>query len=206
VSVPFRERNPVTIGAISLAVMAMLVLAAFKADHLPLIGGGDTYYASFSEAGGIKPNDEVRVAGVRVGKVKAVDLDGDHVKVEFLIDSGTEFGTQTGAQIKVKTLLGQMFLSLEPDGSGQLAEGSTIPTSRTKSPYDVVKVMSLPASVFWNAEMTGSLAVLRTEKPTMLSLSSEPELPLDAAQPDRMAGTARAAAVSAMSLFRWIMV
>jgi len=51
VSVPFRERNPVTIGAISLAVMAMLVLAAFKADHLPLIGGGDTYYASFSEAG-----------------------------------------------------------------------------------------------------------------------------------------------------------
>ena len=145
-SLPFRERNPVTIGAISLAVIALLILAAFKADHLPLIGGGDTYYASFSEAGGIKPNDEVRVAGVRVGKVKAVDLDGDHVKVEFLIDSGTEFGTQTGAQIKVKTLLGQMFLSLEPDGSGQLAEGSTIPTSRTKSPYDVVKAFSGLAS------------------------------------------------------------
>ena len=145
-SVPFRERNPVTIGAISLAVIALLILAAFKADQLPLIGGGDTYYASFSEAGGIKPNDEVRVAGVRVGKVKAVELDGDHVRVEFLIDSGTEFGTRTGAQIKVKTLLGQMFLSLEPDGSGQLAEGSTIPTSRTRSPYDVVKAFSGLAS------------------------------------------------------------
>jgi len=47
---------------------------------------------------------------------------------------------------------------------------------------------------------------LRTEKPTMLSLSSEAELPLEAAQPDRMAGTARAAAVSAMSLVRWVMV
>ena len=125
-SVPFRERNPVTIGAISLAVMALLVLAAFKADHLPLIGGGDTYYASFSEAGGIKPNDEVRVAGVRVGKVKAVDLDGDHVRVEFLIDSGTEFGTQTGAQIKVKTLLGQMFLSLEQYQNPTLAALSTL--------------------------------------------------------------------------------
>ena len=145
-SVPFRERNPVTIGAISLAVIALLILAAFKADQLPLIGGGDTYYASFSEAGGIKPNDEVRVAGVRVGKVKAVELDGDHVRVEFLIDSGTEFGTRTGAQIKVKTLLGQMFLSLEPDGSGQLAEGSTNPTSRTRSPYDVVKAFSGLAS------------------------------------------------------------
>ena len=145
-SVPFRERNPVTIGAISLAVIALLILAAFKADQLPLIGGGDTYYASFSEAGGIKPNDEVRVAGVGVGKVKAVELDGDHVRVEFLIDSGTEFGTRTGAQIKVKTLLGQMFLSLEPDGSGQLAEGSTIPTSRTRSPYDVVKAFSGLAS------------------------------------------------------------
>ena len=145
-SVPFRERNPVTIGAISLAVIALLIVAAFKADQLPLIGGGDTYYANFSEAGGIKPNDEVRVAGVRVGKVKAVELDGAHVRVEFLIESGTEFGTKTGAQIKVKTLLGQMFLALEPDGSGQLAEGSTIPASRTRSAYDVVKAFSGLAS------------------------------------------------------------
>jgi phospholipid/cholesterol/gamma-HCH transport system substrate-binding protein len=72
VSTPFRERNPVVIGAISLAVLAALILLAFRADDLPLIGGGDTYYAAFSEAGGLKPNDEVRVAGVRVGKVDAV--------------------------------------------------------------------------------------------------------------------------------------
>ena len=145
-SVPFRERNPVTIGAISLAVIALMILAAFKADKLPLIGGGDTYYAAFTEAGGLKPNDEVRVAGVRVGKVKAVDLDGDHVKVEFLIEKGTDFGKDTGAQIKVKTLLGQMFLALEPKGSGQLEEAATIPTSRTRSPYDVVKAFSGLAS------------------------------------------------------------
>ena len=68
-SVPFRERNPVIIGAVSLAVIAAFILAAFKAEGLPLIGGGDTYYAAFSEAGGLKANDEVRVAGVRVGKV-----------------------------------------------------------------------------------------------------------------------------------------
>lgn len=141
-SLPFRERNPVIIGAVSLATIAMLILAAFKADHLPLIGGGDTYYASFSEAGGMKPNDEVRVAGVRVGKVKSVDLAGDHVRVQFLIANGTKFGTETGAEIKIKTLLGATFLALVPQGGGQLKEGSTIPVSRTKSPYDVVQAFS----------------------------------------------------------------
>jgi len=137
-SVPFRERNPVIVGAVSLAVIAALVLAAFRAEDLPLIGGGDTYYAAFSEAGGLKANDEVRIAGVRVGKVKSVDLDGDHVRVEFLVDRGVDFGSTTAAAIKVKTLLGAMYLSLQPDGGGQLAEGSEIPRQRTSSPYDVV--------------------------------------------------------------------
>ena len=141
-SVPFRERNPVTIGAISIAVILGLLVVAFKAADLPLIGGGDTYHASFSEAGGIKPNDEVRIAGVRVGKVRAVDLDGDKVKVTFKVDTPSKFGTETGAEIKVKTLLGAMYLSLTPEGPGQLEEDSTIPMSRTKSAYDVVQAFS----------------------------------------------------------------
>ena len=141
-SVPFRERNPVVVGAVSLAVIAAFVLAAFRAEDLPLIGGGDTYYAAFSEAGGLKANDEVRIAGVRVGKVKSVDLEGDHVRVQFLVDSGVDFGAQTGAAIKVKTLLGAMYLALEPAGSGQLEEGSEIPADRTSSPYDVVQAFS----------------------------------------------------------------
>ncbi len=141
-SVPFRERNPVVIGAVSLAVIVAFILAAFRAEDLPLIGGGDTYYAAFSEAGGLKANDEVRIAGVRVGKVQKVDLAGDHVRVEFLVDSGVDFGSTTAAAIKVKTLLGAMYLSLEPDGSGQLAEGSEIPRERTTSPYDVVQAFA----------------------------------------------------------------
>ena len=141
-SVPFRERNPVIIGAVSLAVIFAFILAAFRAEDLPLIGGGDTYYAAFSEAGGLKANDEVRIAGVRVGKVQKVDLAGDHVRVEFLVDSGVDFGSTTAAAIKVKTLLGAMYLSLDPDGSGQLAEGSEIPRERTTSPYDVVQAFA----------------------------------------------------------------
>ena len=141
-AVPFRERNPVIIGAVSLAVIAVMILAAFRAQDLPLIGGGDTYYADFSEAGGLKADDEVRIAGVRVGKVESVDLDGDHVKVAFRLDSGADFGDETLAAIKVKTLLGAMYLSLEPAGSGQLDAGSEIPIKRTSSPYDVVDAFS----------------------------------------------------------------
>ena len=141
-STPFRERNPVVVGAVSLVVVLGLILLAFNADKLPIIGGGDTYYADFSEAGGLKANDEVRIAGVRVGKVDSVSLDGDHVKVGFRIENHADFGTDTRAAIKVKTLLGAMYLSLEPAGAGQLPEGSEIPVDRTSSPYDVVQAFS----------------------------------------------------------------
>ncbi len=137
--IPFRERNPVVIGAISLSMLAASLVVAFRANDLPVIGGGDTYYAAFAEAGGLKPNDEVRIAGVRVGKVDAVELDGDHVRVSFKVDAAEEFGPTTNAAIEVKTLLGAMFLSLEPAGKGQLPEKSTIPIERTSSPYDVVE-------------------------------------------------------------------
>jgi phospholipid/cholesterol/gamma-HCH transport system substrate-binding protein len=156
-SVPFRERNPVVIGAIGLAVISAMVLAAFRAEDLPLIGGGDTFYAAFEEAGGLKANDEVRVAGVRVGKVQAVDLDGDHVRVEFTVERGVDFGSETGAGIRVKTLLGAMYLSLVPNGTGQLEEGAEIPVSRTTSPYDVVEAFSGLADTSQRID-TGQLA------------------------------------------------
>ncbi len=136
--VPFRERDPVKIGAVSLLTLALLVLVAFKAGSLPLIGGGDVYYAEFADSSGLKRNDEVRIAGVRVGKVTGVELAGDKVRVQFRIKTDSRFGPQTHAEIKVKTLLGAMFLALQPRGPGQLSEGATIPASRTRAAYDVV--------------------------------------------------------------------
>ena len=135
---PFRERNPVVIGAISFALLAMLFVAAFRAQDLPLIGGGDTYYAAFEESGGLKVNDEVRLAGVRIGKVNSIEIEDGEVKVGFQIKTDARFGDETRATIKVKTILGSMFLSLEPGGEGQLEEEGTIPVERTTSPFDVV--------------------------------------------------------------------
>lgn len=139
---PFRERNPVVIGAVGLTVLALLAVAAFNADRLPLIGDGETYSAAFAEAGGLKPGDEVRIAGVKVGKVKEVDLDGDHVKVTFKIKGEPGFGTETGASIRIKTILGAKYLALHPKGGGQLAPGSEIPLKRTVPAYDVVQAFS----------------------------------------------------------------
>src|SRR3954451_7686080 len=141
-SKPFRERNPVVIGAISLAVIAVMILAAFRAQDLPLIGGGDTYTAAFSESGGLKVDDPVRIAGVRVGKVEGIELEGDHVRVTFRVKTDSQFGDETSASIRVATLLGSMYLALEPAGTGQLDSDKEIPVDRTQSPYDVVQAFS----------------------------------------------------------------
>lgn len=139
---PFRERNHTIIGLLGFAVIAAMLLAAFRVDQLPIIGAGDTYYAEFAEIGGLRDDAEVRVAGITVGKVQSIDLDGDRVKVTFKLDKGTDLGAETGAEIKLRTLLGAQFLALTPNGSGELERGATIPLDRTVPPYDVVEAFS----------------------------------------------------------------
>jgi phospholipid/cholesterol/gamma-HCH transport system substrate-binding protein len=139
---PFRERNPVIIGVIGLSLIVLMMLGACRADRLPIIGSGDVYHADFAEIGALKAGDEVRVAGVSVGKVQDIELQGNKVRVTFKIDKGTAFGTETGADIRVRTLLGSEFLALTPKGPGQLATGATIPLARTIAPYDVVQAFS----------------------------------------------------------------
>lgn len=139
---PFRERNPVIIGMVGFGLIGTFMVGAFKADELPLIGGGDTYYANFSEIGALRPGNEVRVAGVPVGTVDGFELDGDQVRVAFKMDDGVGFGPDSGAAIKVRTLLGAMYLAVEPDGEGQMETGATIPAERTLPPYDVVSAFS----------------------------------------------------------------
>jgi phospholipid/cholesterol/gamma-HCH transport system substrate-binding protein len=133
---PFRERNPLPIGIAGLATVGLVTVLAF---NLSAFAGGTSYSAAFTEAAGLKPGEEVRIAGVKVGKVDGVDLEGDHVKVTFT--SGTPFGTSTRAQIKIKTLLGSHYLALDPKGPGRQSPHQEIPTSRTTAPYDVVPAL-----------------------------------------------------------------
>jgi phospholipid/cholesterol/gamma-HCH transport system substrate-binding protein len=138
-STPFRDRNPVVIGAIGLAVIVAMLLLAFNIADLPLLGGR-SYSAALTEAGGLKAGDDVRIAGVKVGKIRSVDLDGDHVLVDFRVGRSTHLGSRTSASVRIKTILGQKYLALDPAGPGDLS--ATIPTSRTTPAYDVVEAFS----------------------------------------------------------------
>ena len=153
-STPFRERNPVVIGAVGLAVIAAMLLLAFNIDALPLLAG-QSHSAALSEAGGLKAGDDVRIAGVKVGKVTAVDLEGSHVRVDFRVGRSTELGSQTSATVRIKTILGQKFLALEPAGKGDLSQ--EIPLSRTTPAYDVVEAFSDLATTTEDID-TGQLA------------------------------------------------
>lgn len=130
----FSERNKVVVALIGIGAMLLVFLGTFYADAMPVIGGGKVYTAHFAEAGGLRSGNEVRVAGVKVGKVASIALDGNVVEVKFRV-KGVDLGDQTSAAIKVKTMLGQKYLSLDPLGRGELT--AAIPVTRTTTPYDV---------------------------------------------------------------------
>ena len=134
---PFRERNPLPIGVIGIVAILLLLLLSFNANALPFIGGGTTYHADFSDGSGLKSGDDVRIAGVKVGKVTGVTLKGAMVRVALQINTSAKIGDQTRADIKIKTLLGQKYVALSPSGAGKLH--GDIPLSRTTSPLDVTQ-------------------------------------------------------------------
>lgn len=139
---PFRERDALIIGLVGFCVIALLMVAAFRADRLPLIGGGTEYTAEFSEVGTLAIGDEVRVVGVSVGEVSEIELAGSTVRVGFTLEQDVDLGERTGAAIKVRTLMGAQYLALLPDGAGTLDPGSVIPRTRTQAPYDVVEAFT----------------------------------------------------------------
>ncbi|MGW4058559.1 MCE family protein [Amycolatopsis sp. NPDC004747] len=130
-------RAPVRTALAGLTVLALGVVTALNVRSLPVIGDGTTYAAEFSEAAGLGAGNDVRVAGVEVGRVSEVRLRGDHVLVSFQV-KGAWLGDATGAAIRLKTVLGQKYLALDPQGEGTLDPGRPIPRSRTTVPYDIL--------------------------------------------------------------------
>lgn len=134
----FRSRNPIPIGIAGIVVIGLMLTVAMFSDDLPIIGGGTSYSAEFSEAAGIQADDEVRIAGVKVGEVSDIELDGDRVVVTFKVKDAW-VGDRTTAAIKIKNVLGQKYLALEPDGREVLDPSQRIPRDRTTAPYDVLE-------------------------------------------------------------------
>jgi phospholipid/cholesterol/gamma-HCH transport system substrate-binding protein len=133
------RRRPALLAAQALVVLAGLLAVSLNAGRLPVFTG-TTYRAVFSDASGLQEGTEVRVAGIKVGKVRQIDLDDDRVVVTFDV-TDVPLGDDTRAAIEIKTLLGQHYLSVTPAGSGRMEEGEAIPRSRTTTPLSIVPAL-----------------------------------------------------------------
>jgi phospholipid/cholesterol/gamma-HCH transport system substrate-binding protein len=138
---PFRKRNPLPIGAASIAILLLLTFASLNIKDLPLIGQGPTYTARFAESAGVLPDDDVRVAGIRIGTVTDLTLEGTDVLISFKAPDAW-IGNRTSASIEIKTVLGQKYIQLEPAGDRPLDPDQDIPRERTRTPFDVIQAFS----------------------------------------------------------------
>ena len=115
---------------------AMLVLTIGNITF----GGSREYKAEFSDATGVVKGDDIRIAGVKVGNVKKVEIvDRTRAKVTFKVDDEALVTPGTHATIKFRNLVGQRYISLTQTGDDteRLSEGSTIPVSRTTPALDL---------------------------------------------------------------------
>ena len=137
----YLRRNPILTGLLSLGLVGGSMVAAYRADDLPIIGGGRTYSAYFTEAAGLIPGNQVKVAGVNVGDVTAVGLDGAKVKVSFRVKDAW-IGDASTVSISIRTLLGDKYLAVDPLGTTNQDPHQTIPLTRTTAPLDVTEALS----------------------------------------------------------------
>jgi phospholipid/cholesterol/gamma-HCH transport system substrate-binding protein len=173
----FTERNPGRIGLIGTVVLVLIAAVVFYAKDLPLFNG-TTYRAEFTEAAGLRPTDEVRIAGIKVGEVKDVSLAEDRVLVKFRVTDAW-VGNHTTASIKIKTLLGRKFLALNPSGDRAQDPDQSITRDRTVTPYDVTQALQGLATTAGEID-TGQLAQsFRTISDTFRDQPAEVRAALD---------------------------
>lgn len=129
-------RDPFRIGLVAIAAGAVLALLVLLFTVVDL--GSRSYTAVLAQTAGLRAGEDVEVYGVPVGEVKSVDLDGNVVKVRFVVKDGIELGNRSTAAVKVATLLGTHYLAVTPAGSGRL---ETIPLERTSVPFNLQDVL-----------------------------------------------------------------
>ena len=103
-------------------------------------GGSKEYKAEFVDATGVVKGDDVRIAGVKVGTVKDIQIvDRTRAMVTFSVQDDTALSKATHANIRYRNLVGQRYISLtqEIGDSGTLPEGATIPVSQTSPALDL---------------------------------------------------------------------
>lgn len=147
--VPRKDRrgaNPVTVGALVLALIAVLVYAGFS-KHVPFTHGFRVK-AVFATSNNVRPNSPVRIAGVNIGKVTKIEAypGGDATLVTMEIDqSGLPIHKDATLKVRPRIFLeGNEFIDLQPGtpSAPTISDGDTLPMTQTAAPVQFDQVLS----------------------------------------------------------------
>lgn len=152
--VQFSELNPIRVGLVGLVVAATVMIAALNLGTIVNWLMSSTYVGAFTDAGGLRPGDDVRIAGVEVGSVKSISLGDGVVNVAFTVRDSAELGDRTRLAIKSQDVLGRMYIEASPDGTHPQGD-AVIPVVRTTTPYDLNQAL---------ADLTTHTAALDTQQ------------------------------------------
>ncbi len=130
-----------TVFAIAAALLGLLLVNTMLNG---LGGDARTFKADFTDVSGLTVGDDVKVAGVRVGRVQDISIKGDGVQVTFdLLDEQAILET-TNLVMRYQNLLGQRYLALvqgEKRGAA-LSAGATLPRERTSPGFDLTELLN----------------------------------------------------------------
>ncbi|ORX02103.1 MCE family protein [Mycolicibacillus trivialis] len=108
-------------------------------------GPANTYTAAFTDVTGLRAGSDVRIAGVRVGRVDSVDLEGELAVARFRVERGQPVYGNTKVSVVYQNIIGQRYLALTLDDFGapeQLPDGSRIPVEHTEPSFDVSNLLN----------------------------------------------------------------
>ncbi len=131
-----KRRREIRLGIVGVVLVAILAVGAGVLYVAPI--GKKTYTADLAEAQSVKAGDDIRVAGISVGKVKSLELRPDRVIMRFTVDSKVFVGDQSTLDVRMLTVVGGNYVALFPSGANPLG-GKHIPMDRVRLPYSLVQ-------------------------------------------------------------------
>ncbi|MGE2727606.1 MlaD family protein [Mycolicibacterium pulveris] len=140
-----RYRRPLIGVCVFLVVCLALTWTVFVTLQRKVDGETYSYSAIFRDVSGLKVGDEVRMAGVKVGRVDDVALDGDLARVDFRVQSEQVLYGNTKAAIVYQNIIGQRYVGLSLADYGDprvLPAGSVIPVERTEPSFDISRLLN----------------------------------------------------------------
>jgi virulence factor Mce-like protein len=132
-------RNPTSWGVAALAVVGVVALVVAMLYLNPPNSKIVAFYTD--DAASVTPGDQVRIAGITVGKVKDLALQDDRVRVRAQVEDDAFVGDQSQIQVRMLTVVGGYYVNLVSLGDRPLG-AKPIPVERVTMPYNLMRTLA----------------------------------------------------------------